>query len=801
MWSETIADLRHAARTARRRPLHTAACTTTLALVFAANTTLFAALDATLVRPIALRYADRLVRLVQLPAGVSDVARGIDLEEGVLAHIQHNRTLDAVAAYQVTDRVLEAAGEPRVVRLAEADAGWLALSPEPPVIGRAYTAAEDAARERLVVLGWDLWRQSFGGSSEVLGTKVSIDGEPFSVVGVMPKSFPPHFATADLWSPLGVGFGFADGARGRQNLVTLAVLAEGASVEQAGAEAAARMESYAAAHPELAGEAATATSVRRWLYGSYRAPFAVLAGAMLLLLVLACTNLAASSLLQLRARESEMWLRRVLGGSRLRLARLVLADVMLLGLCGAVAGLALAAAALPVLLRIDPAAARALGPVTVGWRVAAAALASPLVFAVVAAVIPALVATREDTQLAREAGGRSHGGRGRDGWRGALVVVQAAVCLALLVGCALSLRALARSSAVAPGFDTRGVTTAQLRLSPLRHETHESRIAVVESLLARIRALPGVTEAATGLGDFRPGNSWVTTVTVESAGPGSEGPRNVQLRRVTPDYFPLLRIPLVAGRGFDSRDHADAPLVAVVNRAFAASLLGGRDPIGRRFERSGRHWTIVGVSADVRDVDLVQPPEPTVYLPWHQSSSHRSPVGLLVRSAVPPETLGPALARAVREVDAGLPLNDVQPLGSYVDHSLAPQRFRVTLLAWLAAVGLAIGVTGVAALTAQTVAERTGELAVRLALGGDGKRLWAAAVGRQLRRVALGASLGAALAFAYGQVAAALLPELGGFDLVATALASGVLVAAAAVAAAIPAARVLRLDPMRALRL
>lgn len=801
MWDRLRLDARHALRALRRRPGYAAACIATMALVLGANTALFAALNATLFRPIPLRAGDRLVRLLQLPPGVTDRRRATQLTEAALIEFRQSRSLRGLASYQIRDRVLHVAGDPHVVRGAEASAGLLALSPDPVELGRVYDEAEDESGAAVVVLGWTLWQRAFGGARDVLGRTVQVEGAMYTVIGVLPRSFPPHFIDAQLWLPLGVGATVADGGRGRQNLTTLGILADGVTLRQADAEIAQLMTNVTARLPDaMRGERAGVMEMREWLYGTYRAPFTVLSGAMVLLLILACTNLAGLALAQARSRASEMRLRRALGSTRAGIVRLVLVETALLNAVGALIALPLASVMLPLLMRLDAAASKALGPVSLDWRVMAYAFASALLVSAVAAAVPGLLASAEGGAVRDTASsGRTHGSRVSERWRGGLLIAQTAVCLALLIGCALLLRALQRSSSIDPGYEVAGVLTAQMRLSPERHATEEERIRIVDEVLARIRGLPGVVGAATVLNEFVPGGAWVTTITIEGR-PPDEGPRNVNLRRVTPAYFNTMNVPIVQGRSFDARDNLAAVRSVVVSRAFVDRLLSGEEPIGRRVVRGELVWTIVGVAEDVADVSLVQTPEPTLYIPWHQSNTANSPLALLVRTQGDPVSLGPALVRAVREVDPAVPVYRIQPLAQFIADSLAPQRFRVALLSWLSIVGLILGAVGIAGLTAQTIGERMSELGVRMALGGRREALWAAAIGRQLLRVAIGAGIGLLLALVAGRLAAPLLPELRGFDAFATAGASGILIIAATISAAIPATRVLRLDPARILR-
>jgi ABC-type antimicrobial peptide transport system permease subunit len=309
-----------------------------------------------------------------------------------------------------------------------------------------------------------------------------------------------------------------------------------------------------------------------------------------------------------------------------------------------------------------------------------------------------------------------------------------------------------------------------------------------------------VLAAATVLNEFVPGNTWITSVNIEGRPTPDGKPWTVVLRRITPDYFRTMGIGTILGRTFDERDRAGGVDAVVVSRNFAERIFPGEEPLGGRIERTGRYWTIVGVVEDVADVDLLDPPEPTIYINWSQSSSANSPVGLIIRTAGDPSSLAPALRRVIHDVDPALPLNRVQPLERFIADSLAPQRFRTALLAWLAVVGLILGGVGVAGLTAQTLGERMTELSVRLALGCERTTLWRSAVARQLRRVLAGCFIGFLLALATGRLVAALLPEVNTFDSTVVLVATITLVTMAALAAAVPASRVLRIEVRSVLR-
>lgn len=792
-------DLRHAARALRRRPGYLSACVATLALALGANTALFATINATFFRDVPLRDGGRLVRLYTLPPDVTDPAVAHHVHEAELLRFrEQSRTLEDFASWAVRERALTGEAEPLVVRDAAVTAELLTMAEAPPVLGRAFGRTEELAGDRVVVLSHGLWERAFGGRASVLGEAVSLDGQPYEVVGVMPPGFPPHFLAADLFTPLGIGPRVADGGLGRGNLITLARLVDGVGVVEASAEIGALMAEEAALHPgALTGWRAGVTSVREWRYGSLKTPFLVLLGATILLLVIACVNIGALALAQFSARARELDLRRALGDTRAGVARLVVSELLLVNLLGAFAGLITAQLLLPLLLAIDPTATRALGPVRLDASVGGYALLSALAATALSGVLPVM---RVGTRSVASGGVRVRGGRMPGLSKGGLLVVQTGVCLALLVSGGLLLDSLRRASSIEPGFQPEGVLTAQVRLSRERHGTHEARVQIVEQLLERLRGLPGVEAVATGMNDFIPGNQWVAMVRLEDRPTVDGSPHSVQLRRVSGQYFSTMGIPLVAGRDFDARDGSDGVPTAVVSRAFANRFWPGEDAIGKRIEGRAVTWTVVGVAGDASDVDLLEPPEPTLYVPWTQNSSLVAPVALVLRTVGDPAASAASVRSAVRAVDPLLPVDRVVPLQHFLDDSLAPTRFRVALLLCLGIVGLTLAGLGVAAMTAQSIGERMSELGVRLALGSGRWQLWGLAMKGQLVHVASGAAVGVGLAILLGRVLASFLPGVEGFDASVTGGALLLVGVTAVVATAVSAARVLRVNPLWLLR-
>jgi putative ABC transport system permease protein len=792
-------DLRQAFRALIRRPAYTAASIGTLALVVGVNAALFAAINATLFRPIPLKSGERTVQIYLLPPGVTDRAHQNPLHSIDLVRLrERSRTLTHLAAFTLTERVLGTDAEPVVVSTAPVSAEMLRLSTETPILGRIFSDDEEARKEPLVVLSYGAWQLRFGGDPNIVGRKVQLDGEPYEVIGVMPSRFPPTFLEAELWTPLGITKSAPDD--GRTYIVTIAQLADGVTFERANAEVGDLLRAIAQELPRThQGWTGGIVTFRDWQYGTFRAPLNVLFCGVFVLLLIASCNIASLTLANVTARSGELSLRRAIGASRWAVARLVLLEIALLNAAGTALAIGAGAWLLPALLAIAPATTDALGPVTIDWRVALFAAACAVVSSLIAGLVPAFTAS--DTALAvNTSASRSTGSRGRQRWRNALLVAQTALSVALLVSGGVLVRAYIRTSHVALGYDPSGLLTAQLQLPPSRYANGPERAATMERIFDRIAAIPGVVKSGATMNRFRPGFAYLTIVDIENQPTADGSGHAVQFRRVSSDYFATLRIRLRRGRVFERGDGLSTPLAAVISQSFADRYWPGLDPIGRKLKRASAAMTVVGVVDDVSDVDVLQAPEPTLYAAWTQTANVAFPMGLVLRANGKPEALAAPLRAVIASVDPTLALDRIQSMDTFLAASLAPQTFRTTLMLGLALVGLLLGAVGIAGVTARTIAERMPEFGVRLALGCAGSDLWRDVVLHQLRTVLAGGLVGIGLALIASRLLASILPETEQFDPAVIAGAVALLAVTAIVAAAIPGSRVLRLNPLLILR-
>jgi len=800
MLERFVFDLRHAVRGLRRRPAYTIAGVGTLALVIGANAALFAAINATLFRPIGLTSGERTVTIYTMPPGLTDPKYRNPLHAIDLVRFrERSRTLTHISGFSPQDRVLGAGDDPLVARTAAVSAELLRLAAEPAALGRTFDEAEETRKERLIVLGHAFWRRQFGADPAAIGRVVTLDGEPYTIVGVMARSFPPQFLDADLWTPLGITTS-APLDDSRTYIVPVAELANGATLAEGDAEIRRIVSDLARELPRShQGFSGGVVGFREWQYGNFKTPLSILLLAVTALMLIAASNIASLTLASVTARQGEIALRRAMGATRAAIARLVILEIAMVNIAGAGCAIILGSWMLPALLRIAPATTSVLGKVTMDWHVAAYAVGCAALASVAAGVVPAVYAA-ESSVASTASSTRATAGRDRQRWRTGLLAVQIALSVALLVCGGLLVQALIRTSATAPGFDPTRVLTAQLRLPPSRYVNAPDRVAVLARILDDAARIPGVIDAASTQNQFKPGFTYQTTMEIENRPTPSGAPHTVAWRRVSPGYFRAMRIRELEGRTFERRDALESTPVVVVSRSFARRYWDTLDPIGQRIRRGTKWWTVVGVVDDVSDVDLLQPPEPTLYAAWAQTSNTNFPIGLVVRTVGNPLDIAPALRAIVATTDPTLALDRIQPLETFLADSLAPQRFRATLMLGLASVGLVLGAIGVAGVTARSIAERMPEFGIRLALGGRGASLWGSAVVEQLRVVAIGAAAGVALAAVAGRMLGAVLPEIDAFDPAIVAMALGGLGTAVVLAAALPAARILRVDPVRVLR-
>jgi len=795
-------DLRYAVRLLRRQPGFAFVAIVTLALGIGANTAVFTVINGVLLRPLPYADPDRLVTLLNGRNGRLSAAFSppnyvdITTQSGVFA---------GSAAFQPGTANLTGHGDPQRIEGAYVTATFFQVLGVVPRLGRAFTNEDHAANAPVLVLSDGLWRQ-LGARSDIVGQALTLDGMPHTVIGVAP----PEVAVprnAMYWRPLMFAPGdLAPQARGAQYIFVVGRLR--ADIDLAAANTAmATVASRLAVDFPRTNEGRTMTAVRlhERMVGGIRPALRVLLGAVMLVLLIACVNVANLLLARAYGRTREVAVRAALGAGRHRLIQQFLAESLVLGVAGGLVGLVVAFWCTRALVALGPSSVPRLTEVAIDGRVLAFTVVVAVATSVFFGLVPALAST---SRLAARfiTAGRGSVGAGGTLVRKVLVTAEFALAVVLLAGAGLLLRSYQRISAVDPGFVSDRVLTFNLALPEAKYGSSDASTRFVAAYVERLNGSPGVTAAAAAFGlpltdGFGASSSFTRPGEIDSASSPSLG-----MRIVTPDYFKTMKIPVRAGRVFNARDDAVNPEVAVINEEAARRYWPGEDPIGKELHlgvrlvrgvRSGQK-TIVGIVGDVKfgALDAATPPE--VYLPHAQH-----PVGdltIAVRTTGEPLSIGPTARAALAGMDRELPMADIHTMNDLIGQSIAERRFVMLLIAAFAALAVMLAAIGIYGVLAYIVTERVQEIGVRLAIGASPRDVVRLFVREGAMFTAVGLVIGLAGALAAARALTSLLFGVGAADPSTFAGVAVALAAVALVASYVPARRAARIDPMTALR-
>ena len=810
-WPHTAAqDLRYGARALARERGFTIAVVLTLALGIGATTAILGVVDAVLVRPLPYARADRLVAL--LHGGRDPVAPANFLDWRALT-----RSFVEMGAAEAWGPNVAGDGPPEQVTALRLTGDMLPMLGVRPMLGRVFEAGDDVpGRDHVVVLSHGLWQRRFGGRASAVGETLRLDGEPYTVIGVMPPSFgfaPFWITDAQLWAPLSLAPRAAN--RAGQSLRVFARLKEGVTMPQAAADVAAVTALLEREAPGTNRDVRV-RSLLELTVGDVRPALFVLLAAVSLVLLIACANVAHMLLARGAARRRELAVRSVLGATRGRTVRQLLTESLLLAAAGGAGGVLLALVGVRALAVLGPAFVPRIGTVRMDARVLAASAAVTLLTGLVFAILPALRASRPQLADAFREGGRgASDGVYRRRLRAALVVSEFALAIMLLVGAGLMARSFLALRAVDAGFDPRGVVAMTVSVTGSAHAEPALRGAFFEQLTRSAAALPGVASASLVNHVPLAGDVWGTRYHADgqSAVPRENWPR-ATWRVAMPGYFRTMGIALRRGRGITEQDRADAAPVAVVNAALATAAWPGEDALGRRLTLDDSTWiTVVGVVADVAQDEWGAPPRAELYLPYAQDADYRDGAGnifaaltLVLRAdcaadvSCDASALALAVRRLVSGMDPAVAVSRVQPMERVVADATGRPRFYLALLGTFAAIALALAAVGIYGVTAYAVERRTREIGIRIALGADPWRVVGLVVAQGMVLVAAGAAVGVAGALMLTRLLAGLLYGVGTTDPATFVAVTLLLGGVALVATVIPAARVARTDPLEALR-
>jgi len=799
-------DVRYAARMLLKSPGFSLAAVLTLALAIGANTAIFSVVNAVLLRPLPYKDADRLAIIwSEFPARgwIQNAVYPGDYQDWKL----QSRWSEGMAAFMDRSFNLTRSHAPaEEVYGQRVSADFFPVLKASAILGRTFSPEEDQANgPRLAVLSDACWRQRYAGDAAVIGKPIALDGETYTVVGVMPASFhfPPYGTSrAEIWTPLGV----LNHQRGMHEVNCLARLKPGVSLADAQAAMNVINGRLVREYPVTnTGWVARVQPLKDIVADNEKPALLVLTGAVGFVLLIGCANIANLLLARATGRRKETAVRLALGASRGRMIAQFLTESVLLAMLGAALGLLLASWGMSGLVALAPGDTPGMESVSIDWHVLAFTILIAVTTGVIFGIAPAWRATALDVNENLKEGRRgSTSGPRREGLRRALVVSEFALALVLLIGAGLLLRSFVRVLRIDPGFDPKGVLTMRIVPSGPHYDDQRAYSMFFRNLLARVRALPGVEQASVGVSlPLIDWNGWGFVTERNPNVPLSEGPDgNYQV--ISPDFFRTLRIPLLRGRFFSDADREGATPVAIVNEESARQFWPREDPVGKRIRIGGEAehapWrTIVGVIGNVRRNDLTDTARPETYVPYTQPPFAVRPRELLVRMAGD-ASVTQAVRAEVAALDKDQPVAEVQTLEIVLRTVLSPRRFSTVLLGIFAGLALALAAVGIFGVMAYAVAQRTHEIGIRVALGAQQGAVLKLVAGEGLRLAGAGIALGVAASLALTRVLADFLYDVRPTDPLTFVGVTLLLFAVALGASFLPAWRAMKVDPVVALR-
>jgi len=804
-----MSDVRFALRTLLKQPVFAIVAVLTLGLGLGANTAIFSLIYQTLLRPLPYADADRLVFVwnsyprMGLPKASVSIPDYLDRRRDAAA-------LEDAALYTGQNLNLTQSGRAERVRALRVTPSFFSTLGRTPVLGRPFTDADATiGQERVAILTDGFWQTRFGGDRNILGQRIQLDGAAYDVVGVLDRGFELPSQDVSLLVPFAfTDVQMSDQGRGNEFSTMIGRLAPGATIEQANGQFKMIVARNLERLPErrgfvdASGFGGYANDFREERVGDYRAPLIILQAGVVIILLIACANVASLLLMRATGRSREVGVRMALGAGRWHLIRQLLIEGLVLSAAGVVTGIGIGAAASRALIGLAPAQVPGLADASINGTVLAFTAALGALTGIVFGLVPALALRRTNlTALLHDESARSSASRGTRRARASLVVAETALALMLLVGAGLLLKSFSRLQAVDPGFKADHVLTAQISLPALQYQDGPARAAFWTRLLAEVRALPGV--ASVGLTSNIPLSGNVSSGSYSIVGmtpPPNEAAPHGRQEVAGGDYFAALRIPLLKGRLFTDLDTPTSERVVIVDQYLVDRYFRGRDPIGQQIQRGGPNaFTIVGVVGTINAIDLAQPvTKERLYYPITQVP--QATMALLVRTGNEPAGVAPSVRSAVASIDPGLPVYDVRVLDDWIARSLAPSRAPMLLLVLFGGVALVLSAIGIYGVLAISVVEAGRELAIRQALGATRKRILTLVLGRGLVSAGIGIIVGLAAAAALSRYLRSQLFGVSPSDVTVPASVAAILFIVALLACLVPAVRATRLQPVDALR-
>ena len=805
-------DIKYGIRMLLKSPGLSIVATIALALGIGANTAIFSVVNAVLLKPLPFPNSDALMRVYEkdqrrgLLRGAYSYPNFFDLRE-------QNHVFEHVAAYHDGDFIMTGRGEPVRISGGVVTADLFSVLGTAPVLGRTFLPNEDKPTEtgRVVVLSERLFASRFNSDASVLNKQITLDGKQYTVVGVMPHAFefPIQNEPLDLWTTIAddaAGDSPVTAQRGAHFLRVIARLKPGVTESQAQAEAdtiAARLEQQ---YPdENTHKGIHVESALKALVGDIRPALLILLGAVACVLLIACANVANLLLARAMTRHKEMAVRSALGASRLRVVRQLLTESVLLSLAGGVLGLILAVWWSDLLIALGKKDIPRAIQIGLDWRVLGFTLGVSVLTGLVFGLVPALHLSKTQlTESLKEGRGAGAGAR-KNRVRGVLVVAELAIAVVLLVGAGLLIQSLWRLQHVNPGLQPENILTFNLSLPDVRYPS-EKQVRFYRDLMVRMRSLPGVQSASAVMPLPLSGDRFSISFQIEGRPVAPKDEPSADLFIAETNYFRTMGIPIIKGRDFEDRDQHTSTPVIIITEQFARQYFPGENPVGKRIHPGISTWDnedstmreIIGVAGDVRNRALNTEPKPAYYMP--QSQLPFTQLIAVVKSTNDPRALTGSLTREVRAMDPELPVFSVKTMEEYISSSVAAPRFNTTLLSIFAAVALVLTIIGLYGVMSYSVAQRTNEIGIRMALGAQTRDVLGLIVKDGMKLVLLGLVLGISGALGLTRLLSTLLFGVTTRDPVTFVAIAALLSFVAILACYIPAWRATRVDPLEALR-
>lgn len=806
-----IKDIRYGIRSLSKHPGFTCVAVLTLALGIGANTAIFSVVNAVLLRTLPFQDPDRLV-MVWEDASYAGFPRNTPAPANYADWKAQNHVFEDMATFDQRSFNLTGDGEPEKVDAYGVTANFFPLLGIKPILGRGILPDDDQPQaNKVVMMSYSLWQQRYGGDRSIIGKELLLNGEKYSVVGVMPAGFQFMESRIGLWVPIAFTAERLSN-RGGHYLTVVARMKPGVSLAQANADIQTIQQRISQDHPEQAGQlGAFVMPLRDQLAGDVRRPLMVLLVAVGFVLLIACANIANLLLSRAASRSREIAVRTALGASRTRIVRQLLVESGLLASAGAVCGLILASVSFIFLQRLIPDALALSTTLSLDLKVLGFTLVLALLTAVVFGLVPAFQASKIDLNGAlKQGGGRTGLNAGGNRLRSVMVVSEVALALVLLVGAGLLIQTFLKLRDQYSGMRPENVLTLRTVLPRSKYPEQTQKAAFIKQVLERVTSLPGVVSAgyATSIPlAWKGGTSgfYPEGRTVERAlGEGLSYDANH--RQVSADYLKTMGIPLLKGRSISDGDDERAMPVAIANETMARQYWPGEEVIGKRFKLGDPEedipWiTIVGVAGDVRQMGVDEPVKAEMYLPYGQIKDFAfySPRDLVIRTSVDPLSVMPAVRNEIHQVDPAQPISNVRTMDEVLGEETASRRLGMTLLTIFAALALLLATIGIYGVLAYFVVQHMQEFGVRVALGAQRRDILALVLKKGMALTLVGVVIGLAVAFALTRLMASLLYGVGTTDPLTYASLAVLLTVVALIACYVPARRATKVDPMVAL--